>query len=382
MNITDDTISLLREFRRELHRNPEISGHETNTQERIMHFLRQNTVASLQKVARTGVLATFDSRKEGPVIMLRADIDALPIQETNDFEYRSVTEGISHKCGHDGHTAIMAGVAIALNSAPIRTGKVLLLFQPAEENGAGAAQVLADETFDRLEIDHVFALHNLPGFTAHQVIVKENEFTSNVNSIIIKLHGKTSHAGEPGNGLNPGTAVGELLLYADEQTYDHPESDDFFLMTTVFVTLGEKAYGISAGYAEVHLTLRSWSVELFEKKCRDLESKISEICKRHTLRCETSWIEEFHANINHPESVIFIRKGAENSGLDIMEIKTPFKWGEDFGLFTQRYKGAMFGLGAGTETPALHNPDYDFPDELINTGIIMFMNIINEISRD
>ena len=379
--MNEKTKELLIAIRKEFHAHPEVSSQEYATQQRILEFLKTHTKANFTEIAETGILATFDGGNHGPTIMIRGDIDALPIQEINTFAHHSKTEGISHKCGHDGHTAILLGLALQLEKKPITRGKVLLLFQPAEENGMGAQSVLEDSNFQKNKIDYVLALHNLPGIEKHEIVVKENEFTANVKSIIIKLHGKTAHAAEPEFGHNPATATAEILQYAEKHTHNQADSPGFFLVTPVCVSLGEKAYGISAGYGELHLTIRSWSTDLMNKKCAALERFIEKKCEQHHLTPEVSWTQIFYANLNHPETVRIIKEAAKQNKLKIIEASTPFKWGEDFGLFTQQFKGAMFGIGAGKNTPALHNPDYDFPDDITPTGVAMFNTIINQILR-
>lgn len=372
-------LELLVDTRKELHMFPEISGKEFVTQKHILNFLNNNASSKNGKVAKTGILAEFNSGEPGPTVMFRSDIDALPIQEVNNFSHRSRKGGVSHKCGHDGHTAILLGLAMELTAKPIVRGKVFLLFQPAEENGMGAQAVLADPSFEKLNIDYVFALHNLPGIERHKIVLKEGEFTANVKSIVIKFNGKTSHAAEPEYGINPTEAIADLLYFANEQTHNDPHSNNFFLITPVYVKLGEKAYGISAGYGEVHLTIRSWSTDLMKTKSTELENYLVNIGEREQLKTEFEWIQIFHANVNQPKALDFVRKAAIAENLQIQENSVPFKWGEDFGIFTQKFNGAMFGIGAGKNTPALHNPDYDFPDEIIPTCVSMFFNIATQI---
>ncbi|MDO6676222.1 amidohydrolase [Tenacibaculum sp. 1_MG-2023] len=369
----------LEKIRKELHTFPEVSEEEYETKKRIQTFLEEDTSCEILPVANTGLLAIFNGNKEGKTVLLRADIDALPIQEVNTFKHKSVNKGVSHKCGHDGHTTILLGVAKLLTEKPLHKGKVLLLFQPSEENGRGAQSVLKDFYFQQFNIDYAFALHNLPGFTKQEIIVKEQEFTSNVKSVIITLEGKTAHAAEPEKGFNPANAIAEILHFVKHETKNVPEDSDFFLATPVHIIMGERAYGVSAGYGEVHLTLRSWSTSLMREKQKKLEQLLQKLEERETLGINISWFEEFYANKNNKEAVEYIKKAAEQLNLSIKEINTPFKWGEDFGLFTQQYKGAMFGLGAGKNTPALHNPDYDFPDEITVTGAQIFYNILKEV---
>jgi amidohydrolase len=376
-----DTQSLTK-FRRHLHANAELSQHEYITQQHIREYLEQFKPDRLFPVADSGLLAIYEGENPGKTIMLRCDIDALPIQEVNTFTYRSTHEGISHKCGHDGHSAIMCGVASLLHQQRPESGKIALLFQPAEENGWGARAVLNDKHFQLIKPDMVFALHNLPGYPKKEIVVREGSFTAAAKSIIIKLNGKTAHAAEPEKGINPAAAMAEIIQLMEKFNQTDLKRDDFSLLTPIHFTMGEKAYGVSAGKAELHFTLRSWLNERMEKICEQAVKGIQEIAKRHKLELQIDWTEEFHANQNHPEAVKIIRQAAKGNHLEITERETPFKWGEDFGLFTEKYKGAMFGIGAGEDSPALHNPDYDFPDELIEAAAKIFHTIIQTALRD
>lgn len=377
MNVENQ--KLIQKLRQEFHANPELSGNEYKTQRRIIEFLRNYTDADTKVLAKTGAIATFDSGEKGPHVLIRGDIDALPIEEVNTFSYRSKIEGVSHKCGHDGHIAILLGIALELTINKPIVGKVSLLFQPSEENGKGAQLVIEDPVFKEYQPDFVFALHNLPGYDKHEIVVRNEAFTCNVKSIIVKLYGKTAHAAEPEQGNNPACVISEVIKYAKEHTHNKIESEDFFLMTPVYANLGDKAYGISAGYGEVHLTIRSWSVDLMNKKSDALQRFIYSKCKHFGIKPEISWTEVFHANINYPQAVDYIKIAAEENQLPLNQRIVPFKWGEDFGLFTQKYHGAMFGLGSGKDCPALHNPDYDYPDEITPSGVNVFLSIIRQI---
>jgi amidohydrolase len=363
-----------------LHQYPEVSTEEVKTQERIISFLEEMGLTTIQKIGHTGVLCTFDSGKPGKKILLRADTDALPIQEINDFPHASTISGVSHKCGHDGHTAIMCGVTKALTIAPILSGSVHLLFQPAEENGEGAKAVLADKNFD-FEPDYVFALHNLPGYELHEIVCREGSFTAAAKSIIIKLSGKTSHAAEPELGINPASAIGALISMFEEVSNTDVTASDFALATPIYIQMGELAYGVSAGAGEVHYTLRTWKNEVMDRFTKEIISITEQIAKQNKLNYTIEFTQEFASNQNDKEAVEQITAAAKINELKFIERPYPFKWGEDFGLFTEKYKGAMFGIGSGSNCPALHNPDYDFPDEIIPTGISMFTSIIKNILK-
>lgn len=370
-------IAELTRFRRYLHAHPELSTQESKTQVAVKKELQDLGITNIREAGGTGLLVHFKAEKPGRKIALRADMDALPIEEVNDFEHRSKNDGVSHKCGHDGHTAVMLGVAAALQKNPPEKGEVLLIFQPAEENGKGAKAILEDEVFD-FAADKVFAFHNLPRFPLGKIVCKKDSFTAAAKSVIFKLKGKTAHAAEPEKGINPGWAISRILPLARELSINEPARDDFKLITLVHVNLGEKAYGISAGYGEVHLTLRSWSNEVMDQLENDLREAVSEIAREEQIQVEEEWLEIFHANDNDHEAFETIKRSAETLSLDFEECQEPFRWGEDFGLFTRRFSGAMFGVGAGVDSPALHNPDYDFPDEIIEPARDMFLEILKQ----
>ncbi|MFC4740405.1 amidohydrolase [Flavobacterium ponti] len=368
------------QLRQELHKYPEVSGNEKETANRILLFLsKYPPTKMITNLGGEGILAIYKGKEDGKSILFRCELDALPIQEINSFDYKSIYEGVSHKCGHDGHMAILCGLAKTLHKNPLEKGTVMLLFQPAEEDGNGAKRVLNDSKFETIKPDFAFALHNLPDYKKHQIIVKENTFTCAVNSMIIQLKGKTSHAGEPENGINPALAIAEITTLFNSKINNDVASQKYCLITPIHINMGEKAYGVSAGYGEIHFTVRSNSNAQMKNIETELEETTKEIASKYKLDLNIDWTQSFQANENNQEAVNFIRKSASKLSFDILEKEQPFTFGEDFGIFTQHFKGAMLGLGSGENTPSLHNPDYDFPDEIIETGIKLFHQITKEI---
>ena len=367
-------------LRKEIHRFPELSGKEYETAQRIVNFLTPfEPDQIITELGTTGVAAVYDFGKIETTIMIRCELDALPIQEINSFEYRATVDSVSHKCGHDGHMVIVAGLASWLQNASIENARIVLLFQPAEETGEGAPGILADSKFEEIIPDYIFALHNLPGFPMHQIVTTASEFTSTVQSVSISLHGKESHAAEPENGINPALAIAELINSFEDIVINDVNSDDFTLITPVYSSMGGKDYGVSPADGELHLTVRTWTPEQMNSLMERIETIALQTAKKHKLNHELFWFGYFAATKNHAFCNSVIQESATEKGTDCVFQDHPFKFGEDFGVFTQRYPGAMFGLGSGTDTPALHNPDYDFPDEIIETGILMFTEIITTI---
>ena len=374
----------LKKLRKKLHQNPELSGYESNTASRIIEFIgRHNDAHIIENIGGYGLAIIFDNSRnntdKGPTIMIRCELDALPIDEKNIFEHRSTTKGISHKCGHDGHMAILTGLALWLKNHPLNSGKIILLFQPAEETGEGALKVLNDEKFIKLKPDYIFALHNIPGAELHSIITLANNFSPTVQSIKITLTGKISHASEPENGINPSLAIAQIISKFSKLNIIDPEDEHFSILTPIHIKMGEISYGISPGQGELHYTIRTWTEEVMKKMKNDIEYILAKIIKDHKLGISVEWIEYFPATENDKTCNNLINNSAKVNGYTLSERPYPFRFGEDFGWFSRKYKVGMFGIGAGLDLPALHHEDYDFPDEIIETGINMFKEIITQI---
>lgn len=377
-----ENVQKLIELRQKLHTVAELSGKEFVTSKILEDFLKSlHPDTLLTEVGGTGIIATWDSGLTGPDILLRADMDALPIKEMNEVSYKSENPYASHACGHDGHSVILCAVAQMISLNKPGAGKVRILFQPSEENGKGAQQMLRDEKLKDIHPDYVFALHNIPGYPLHSVIVRDGSFSAAVNSILIDLNGKTSHASEPENGINPALAMSEIFIQARSLENNNALSENMKIMTPVYALLGEKAYGTSAGHATAHFTLRCWKNNQLHQLENSIREMSQHIAAKHHVKADFDYAETFYATENNKDAVDYVRKAIANLGLEKIEKEFPFKWGEDFGMFTKQYKGCMFGLGAGEQCPALHNPDYDFPDVLIETGANIFLQLIDHLNN-
>ncbi len=375
--LSSSQIEILTRTRRKLHQIAEVSGLESRTAAFIVDFLKAFAPDELiPNVGGSGILAVYNGSQTGKRLLFRAELDALPIREINTFAHASETPGVSHKCGHDGHMACLLGLAIILSQKRPEKGSVVLLFQPAEENGEGAKAMLNDPKFEPINPDFVFAFHNLPGYKLNKLIFKSGSFTASVKSIVLRFEGKTAHAAEPENGLNPSESMTDFLSKIRLFSNNDPTRSDFKLITIVHVNIGDLAYGISAGYGEIHLTVRAWNEKHMTGLVDDIlrEFRITE--EQSELKCSHYFLQEFAANENDDATLQLLLRSVETSGLEAEERAYPFKWGEDFGIMTTEFKGCMFGLGSGEHQPALHNPDYDFPDELIPKGIAIFTSII------
>jgi amidohydrolase len=379
--IKPEVLHKIIELRHHLHQFPELSGQEKSTPEAILNFLKRDYMPDqvLNNLGGTGMAVIYDSGKKGPTVMFRCELDALPIKESNSLLYKSKNEGISHKCGHDGHMAIITGLGTLLSQNRPGNGRVILLYQPAEETGEGALAILKDERFTEIKPDWIFALHNLPNHFLKEVIIKEGSFTAASKGMAIKLLGATSHAAEPEKGRSPALAMASIIESLDELAKIKDRYSRLVLITIVHAILGEKAYGTTPGYAEVHATLRAYNNEDMEILMEKAERAVKEIANNHDLEYDISYTEEFPSTHNDPEAVAIIRKAAMEIGLACSEPNNPMKWSEDFSHFAQFHKAAFFGIGAGENVKDLHNEDYDFIDDLIAPSINLLYKAVNLI---
>jgi amidohydrolase len=369
-------------LRKTLHAHPELSGHEEQTSRRIRDFLTGNEPDSIiEGLGGHGLAAVYDSGQAGPSVLLRADLDALPIDEVNGFAHRSRHQGVSHKCGHDGHMAILAGMSSLLKKNRPSAGRVILLFQPEEETGQGAAKVIADPKFNKIKPDYAFALHNLPGYEKNVIIFKEGSFASASTGMIIQMHGKSSHAAHPEQGNSPVNMMAETISGLMGIPKEKNNFRDFVLLTIIHARLGEVAFGTNPGKAVVMATLRTYQDEdmlLMKKKAENLVRTLE---KDFDIQCHISYTEEFPATTNHSEVTKLVEEAFRRAGAKHEIIEEPFRWSEDFGHFTSAHPGALFGIGSGIDHPSLHNNDYDFPDEIIETGINMFYHLSDQLVK-
>lgn len=370
--------NIIFELRHELHQHPELSNHETATSERIAQFIGKLRPEKIIDIASTGKMFVFDSGKPGPTVVFRSELDALPIEELSSLPYASENNA-AHSCGHDGHMSILAGLAMEISKQRPTKGKAVLLFQPAEEVEQGAHDVVNHSEFEKLNPDFVFALHNIPGAEKNRILLRQGSFAAASRGMTIKLHGKTSHAAEPENGISPANAIAELIQQMHAIVANPSHFEELTLLTIVHIRLGEIAFGTSPGEAEMMITLRAFRNNDMQKLVEETEKMVAYICKAENLSFEISYSEEFPATENNTQCVEMVDKAAREARHNIEYLKQPFRWSEDFAYYAEKYPACLFGLGAGTEQKPLHNPDYDFPDDIIESGIIVFFNIYKSL---
>ncbi|MDR2052930.1 MAG: amidohydrolase [Treponema sp.] len=360
-------------LRHELHRHPELSCQELWTRQHLIDFVRKNTALEVIDKGRW-FYAVYRAGADKPSIAFRADFDALPIDETIDLPYGSQFPGIAHKCGHDGHSASLAGFALEIN----RKGadkNIYFVFQHAEETGEGAAECAP--LMDEAGISEIFGYHNVPGLPEHAVGVKEGVVCCASTGMIISMKGVPCHASQPEDGRNPAFAIAELVGRIPEFT-DPAGYKGLAMCTVIRIDVGEEAFGMSAGEGRLLLTVRGEYDEEMDALKRKLEDKAKEQAEKYGLEYDISYRDSFFATVSHKASTGKVRRAAQKLGLLLLEGDRPARGSEDFGAFTRHIPGAFFSVGCGEARPAIHTAEYDFNDAIIPTVVDMYMTIAKE----
>lgn len=391
MKVANSTIQL----RKEIHKHPELSNQEVDTAKRIMsYFSDLNPSNIIEGIGGTGIAFEYagslytptqsTSSQEQPTLMLRCELDALPIQEINNFEHKSVNDHVSHKCGHDGHMAIISEVGKFLSKNELLNGRVILLFQPAEEIGTGAIEVVKDSLFRSIAPDFVFALHNLPGKPLGEVYVKPGIFNFASQGIIIQLEGVESHAAHPEDGISPAIALCKIIQRLNNlpKLSKNIANHEFVSVTIISAQMGGANFGTSPGSATVMATLRTSSNKLMDQMYAEAELIINEIAKEEEIKSNISKEDVFSTCTNTTLGYDLVTAACIKAKVKCTTIEEPYRWSEDFGRLLESAKeGAMFTIGAGENSPQLHNPDYDFPDELTSIASSVFIELIREVNK-
>ena len=334
-------------LRRQLHDHPQTAGNEC--------FAHDTIVAHLQSLSPThvfthvggwGVVAAWIRDPGRPVVAFRADTDALPI---------------GHRCGHDGHTAILMRLAELVDGG---SGNALLLWQPAEETWQGALAVIESGVLQRCDIKAIYGLHNSPGYPLGTVLLRQGTFAAASTGIVCRMKGVVTHASTPELGRNPALAVAAMVNAL--AAMDSPGDEAFRQCTPICIRMGEPAFGTSAGEAEVMYTLRAFSNSTMQALLADVRDLVERrLASDYGLDCQLSLVEPFRAVENSAEHVAKIEQAALCESLSVSYISRPMRWSEDFAEYLVRWPGAFFGVGSGELQPELHNPAYDFPDAII-----------------
>ena len=359
-------------LRHALHAHPELSNQETWTKAYLMDFLRQNT-SRLELIDRgSWFYGAFRAGAGRRSVAFRADFDAVPVEDILDVPYVSAFPGVGHKCGHDGHSACLAALAMEVDRRGAEEN-VFFLFQHAEETGDGARvcrQMLAEE-----HVDEIFGFHNRPGVPLGTVQVRDGTIYCGSEGMILDFQGVPSHASMPELGRNPAYAIADIIRGLS-QLQDPGAYRGLALATIIQVDVGERAFGTQASRGKLLLTLRSE----YEDDLRRLRGAVEELAGERAAAGGLGWsvqsCDVFPNTISHPASNEKIRSVCRKLGIPLRELPAPHRSSEDFGCYTQRIPGAFFEIGSGENCPELHTVGMDFPDAILETAVDVFLGLI------
>lgn len=374
--LTNSEQQELIELRRQLHRKPELSGEEVETAKTIATELRKlSPTQILTDLGGHGVAAIFDSGHEGPTVMFRAELDALPIHEKSSIPWASEVPGKGHLCGHDGHMMFLLALGRMITRNPIIRGRVVLMFQPAEEDGSGARAVVADPAYAQLQPDYAFAIHIEPGRPWGYVSTRAGLVNCASQGLSIRLSGKTAHAADPEDGISPAMAIAELIFALNSLSHAEKLDDTFRLVTITHIGVGEPSFGIAPGDGTLFATLRTTKDDAMHSLAKEARQLATNAAHTAGLEVEFDVVDDFAASINDPEATQIACAAMQALSVEYGDAGLPMRASEDFGVFGHNAKAAMLCMGPGEGYAALHNPDYDFPDDLLPLGAAIFERI-------
>ncbi|ARE38998.1 N-acetyl-L,L-diaminopimelate deacetylase [Rhodovulum sp. P5] len=374
-------IADLVEFRHDLHRHPELLYEVHRTAAKVAEALRAAGVDEVHEgVGRTGVVGVIrgQTNASGRVIGLRADMDALPIAETTGAAWASTVPGKMHACGHDGHTTMLLGAARHLAESRAFDGTVIVIFQPAEEGGAGARAMIEDGLFTRWPCDEVYGMHNRPGLPVGQFTIAPGAIMASVDEVRITISGRGGHAGRPNTTLDPLPVAAAVIQSV--QTLTARTIDPIDAATVSLCTIhGGNAFNVIPQQIEITGTVRTLREEVRDH----IEARLTQMVDGIAAGCgavgQVDYIRHYPVTVNHSAETEKAAAAARAVAGDdkVTTDMPPTLGGEDFSFMLNEVPGALINIGNGPSA-GLHHPDYDFNDEVIGWGCSYWTSLVRQ----
>ena len=378
--LTDEYQRLMQEWRHDIHRHPELAFEEQRTADKVAALLQEFGLEVHRGIGRTGVVGVLRRGDSTRALGLRADMDALLIHEQNEFDHRSRHDGKMHACGHDGHTAMLLGAARHLVKEGRFNGTAVFIFQPAEEHGEGARAMLDDGLFERFPVDAVYAIHNFPSIETGHFAVRAGSIMAAEDNFEIVIQGVGHHAAMPHLGRDPLVAGAEIVTAMQSLVARRVNPmANAVVSFTEFITDG--TVNVVPGRVVLKGDTRSLTVEVQDLIEENMRRIAVGICSAHGVDCEFSYRRNFVPTINSAaEAEIAARVAVSVAGEDrVIGDAGAVMTSEDFGYMLQARPGAYILLGNGAEGIggcSLHNPNYDFNDEILSTGAEFWIRLV------
>ena len=372
-------------IRRDIHAHPELCFEEKRTADLIAEQRTSWGIPIHRGMGTTGIVAILKNGSSDRAVGLRADMDALPITEHNTFEHKSINAGKMHACGHDGHTAMLLAAAKHLSKHRNYDGTVYLIFQPAEEGGGGAREMMRDGLFEQFPMEAIFGAHNWPGMAVGQFALKSGPAFASSNEFKITIRGKGSHAALPHNGIDPVPIACQMVQAFQTIISRNKKPIDAGVISVTMLHAGE-ATNVVPDSCELQGTVRTFTLEVLDLIEARMKKVAEHVCAAHDAQCEFEFVRNYPPTINWPDEAEFARKVmASIVGEDNVIAQEPTMGAEDFAYMLQAKPGAYCfiangdgahrEMGHGAGPCMLHNPSYDFNDELIPLGATYWVRL-------
>ena len=388
MKLIDSIVTQAAEMvtlRRDIHAHPELCFKEVRTAEVVAQKLTEWGIPIHRGLGTTGVVGIVKNGTSKRAIGLRADMDALPMQEFNTFGHASQHLGKMHACGHDGHTAMLLAAAQHLAQNRDFDGTVYLIFQPAEEGGGGAREMIKDGLFEQFPMDAVFGMHNWPGSEVGKFAASPGPVMASSNEFKITIHGKGGHAAMPHNALDPVPVACQLVQAFQTIVSRNKKPIDAGVISVTMIHAGE-ATNVIPDRCELRGTVRTFSIEVLDMIEQRMRQISEQLCAAFEMRCEFEFVRNYPPTINSAREAEFARQVmASIVGVENVQTQEPTMGAEDFSFmllqkpgcysFIANGDGAHREMGHGGGPCMLHNPSYDFNDELIPLGATYWVRL-------
>ncbi|UWR23664.1 M20 aminoacylase family protein [Sulfitobacter sp. S190] len=373
-----ETHAEITEWRRHLHQHPELMFEVHETARFVEEKLRSFGITDITTgIGRTGVVAVIEGRQntQGRTIGLRADMDALPIEEATGLEYASTVPGVMHACGHDGHTAILLGAAQYLAETRNFDGRAVLIFQPAEEGGGGGREMCADGLMDRWSIDEVYGLHNMPDYPVGEFAIREGALLAATDEYDITVTGQGGHAAAPHEAIDPNLAAAHIVVALQSIASRNVDPLGQVVVSTCTMRSDSSAHNVIPHTVLLRGTVRSLDPAVRDLAQRRLHELVDLTARAHGCAAQIEYHRGYPVTFNHAEHTHFAADAADRVTPGTDRATPPIMAGEDFSYMLEERPGAYIMLGNGPG-PTVHHPAYNFNDDAIPAGCSWFAEMV------
>ena len=365
-------------WRRHLHQYPELQFDVHETVKFVEEKLRSFGITDITTgIGQTGLVAVIEGRTNasGRTIGLRADMDALPIEEATGLEYASKIPGKMHACGHDGHTAILLGAAQYLAQTRNFNGRVALIFQPAEEGGGGGREMCRDGMMDRWGINEVYGLHNMPGAPVGSFHIREGALLAAADEFDIVITGQGGHAAAPHEAIDPNLAAAHVIVALQSIASRNVDPLAQVVVSVCMLRSDSEAHNVIPHTVMMRGTVRSLDAGVRDLAQQRLEQIVDLTARAHGCSAQTTYTRGYPVTVNHTDQTGFAADAAEAVSPGVDRATPPIMAGEDFSFMLEERPGAYIMLGNG-DGATVHHPQYNFNDDAIPAGCSWFVEVV------